>query len=389
MQFIDLKIQQERIRHKIEMRLKTVLDHGQYIMGPEIIELEQQLCTFTGAKHCLTCSSGTDALIMVLMAWGIGQGDAVFMPPFSFFATAEAVAILGAVPIFVDIEPLTFNICPTSLTRAIEAVQTGDTKIYALPAPARQTRLKAKAIIPVDLFGQAANYEALLPIAKEHNLLVLEDAAQAFGGTRHGHKTCSLGCHAAATSFFPAKPLGCYGDGGAIFTDDANLKQVLSSIRVHGKGQDKYDNIRIGLNGRMDTMQAAILLEKLSIFTEELKARQQVSTWYTEYLCSLAEISLPHIETANVSAWAQYSILIGQGKRDAVAAYLKAANIPTNIYYPMPMHILQAFKHLEYMPEDMPISMQCSRSILALPFHPYMEEVQVCQVADCIKKALL
>jgi len=393
MNFIDLKAQQVQLRGKIDARIKTVLDHGQYIMGPEIAELEKRLCAFTGAKHCLTCSSGTDALIMILMAWGIRSGDAVFMPPFSFFATAEAVAILGAVPVFVDIDPVTFNLCPHALQKAIRAVRASDSSIYPLPAPARTMRLNPRAIIPVDLFGQPAHYDALLPLANEYNLLVLEDAAQAFGATRHGRKTCAMGCHAAATSFFPAKPLGCYGDGGAVFTDDDALKESLESIRIHGKGKDKYDNIRLGLNARMDTIQAAILLEKLDIFPEELESRQKVSAWYATHLSALPHITLsnitpPHIEKDNVSAWAQYSILVGQDKRDTVAAYLKTLDIPTNIYYPIPMHMLQVFRHLDYVPEDMPIASQCSRSILALPFHPYMEESSVCQVVDGIKDAL-
>ena len=388
MNFIDLKAQQDTIRGKIDARIKTVLDHGQYIMGPEIAELEKRLCAFTGAKHCLTCSSGTDALIMVLMAFGIRPGDAVFMPPFSFFATAEAVAILGATPVFVDIDPVTFNICPHELQKAIRAVRASDSSIYPLPAPARITRLNPRAIIPVDLFGQAADYDALLPLANEYNFLVLEDAAQSFGATKHARKACAMGCHAAATSFFPAKPLGCYGDGGAVFTDDDALKESLESIRIHGKGKDKYDNIRIGLNARMDTIQAAILLEKLDIFPEELEARQKVSAWYTERLSALPHITPPKIEKDNMSAWAQYSILVGQDKRDSVARSLKSLNIPTNIYYPIPMHMLQAFKYLDYAPEDMPVSLQCSRSILALPFHPYMDESSVCQVVDGIKDAL-
>lgn len=388
MQFIDLAAQQARIRQNIDTRIKAVLDHGKYIMGPEIKELEKLFCSFTGAKHCITCASGTDALLMPLMAWGIKEGDAVFMPPFTFFATAEEPALLGATPIFVDIDPVTFNMRPDLLEKAVEAVQKQDASIYPLPKAALERPLKPRAVIPVDLFGQAADYEAIAAIARRHDLMVLEDAAQSFGGSRHGKKNCALGCHAAATSFFPAKPLGCYGDGGAVFTDDDNLAELVRSIRIHGKGQDKYDNVRLGLNARLDTLQAAILLAKMEIFSDEIEARQQVAAWYSKYLGGMPGLTVPTVEEGCVSAWAQYCIMLSEGCRESVAAHLKQKGVPTNIYYPKPQHCLAVFAHLGYAPESMSAALHASRNILALPFHPYMDEAAVQQVAQAMGEAL-
>jgi dTDP-4-amino-4,6-dideoxygalactose transaminase len=287
-----------------------------------------------------------------------------------------------------DIDPVTFNMDPKALARAVSAVREGDASIHPLPAAARERRLRARAVIPVNLFGQTADYDALLPIAAKHGLLVLEDAAQAFGAEHRGRKSCALGCQAAATSFFPAKPLGGYGDGGAIFTEDDALAEILGSIRVHGKGRDKYDNVRLGLNGRLDTLQAAIILAKLEIFAEELAAREQVASWYAKHLAGLDGVTTPQVRESAVSAWAQYSILAGGGKRDAVAAHLKRKGIPTNIYYPTPMHLLGAFKYLGYKPEDMPVALACSRDILALPFHPYMTEADVNAVCSAFREAV-
>ena len=388
MQFIDLAAQQRRIRPDLEGRIRAVLDHGSYIMGPEVGELEKRLAELAGARHCLSCASGTDALVMVLMAWGIGPGDAVFVPPFSFFATGEAPALLGATPVMTDIDPVTFNMDPEALAKAIEAVQKRDASIHPLPKAALKRRLRAKAVIPVDLFGQTADYDALLPVAAEHGLMVLEDAAQAFGAEYHGRKSCALGCQAAATSFFPAKPLGGYGDGGAIFTEDDALAGVLESIRVHGKGGDKYDNVRIGLNGRLDTLQAAILLAKLKVFPREIKARGRVAGWYARRLAGLKAVTPPKVGQGLVSAWAQYSILVSGGRRDAVAGHLQSRGIPTNIYYPTPMHLLGAFKHLGYKAEDFPVALACCRDILALPFHPYMTEADVKAASRALEEAL-
>ena len=388
MQFIDLEKQQQGIRENIERRIKAVLDHGKYIMGPEVGELEKKLCAVTGAKHCVSCASGTDALFMVLMAWGIRPGDAVFVPDFTFFATAEVVGLLGATPILVDIEPDTFNMCPKALEKAIHAVKAQDPQIYPIPAEARLQPLTPRAIIGVDLFGQAADYRAILRIASEHDLLVMEDAAQSLGGSYHGKKNCNLGCHASATSFFPAKPLGCYGDGGAIFTEDDELAAILRSLRVHGKGSDKYDNVRIGINGRIDTIQAAILLAKLEVFEQEIADRQAVTAWYGNGLHNVSGVRTPLVLPECESAWAQYSILLAGGLRDRVAAHLAQNGIPTNIYYPKPMHRLDVFKRLGYAENDFPVASAISRNILALPFYPYMVEDDVELVCGKIREAL-
>lgn len=389
MRFMDLELQQKRIRHDLERRILDVLDHGKYIMGPEVGELEAALASFTGARHCITCSSGTDALLMPLMAWNIGPGDAVFVPPFTFFATGEMPTLLGATPIFVDILPDTFNMSPDALGRAIAALKNRDSSLYPLPQSILERNLNPRAVIPVDLFGQPADYEEIRAIAAEENLLVLEDAAQAFGGEYKGKRTCGLHCDAAATSFFPAKPLGCYGDGGAIFTDDDSLAARLRSIRVHGKGDDKYNNVRLGLNGRLDTLQAAILLSKLAIFPDELEARQKVASWYGEELGKLdAPITLPIIRDGNLSSWAQYTIRVPESRREHVKTYLQDRGIPVNIYYPRPMHMLEAFSRLGYAPDSMPQALKASREVLSLPFHPYMKRGDVREVAQALEGAL-
>ena len=395
MRFIDLAAQQDTIRPELDRRIKTVLDHGEYIMGPEVGELEKKLADFAGAKHCVTCSSGTDALLMALMAWNVGPGDGVFVPAFTFFATAEVVALLGATPVLVDIDPATFNMDPRALAKAIEAVRARDASAYPLPATAGSSidspakALTPRAVIPVDLFGQAADYAALLSVAGRHGLLVLEDAAQSFGARQGTKRTCNLGCHMAATSFFPAKPLGCYGDGGAVFTDNEDWADGLRSIRVHGKGGDKYDNIRIGLTARLDTIQAAVLLCKLEIFEEELEARVKVAGWYAERLADIDGITAPGLATGNTSAWAQYCVRVAGGRRDAVALALKKLGIPTNIYYPRPLTMLRALEHLGYRPQDMPQALAASREALALPFHPYMSEADVAKVAAGVREGLL
>lgn len=372
MEFIDLKTQYRRLEPAIRARIDTVLDHGRFIMGPEITELEKALADATGARHAISCASGTDALLMPLLAWGIGPGDAVFTTPFTFFATAEVIALVGATPVFVDVDPTTFNISPEGLERAILAVEQRDPSIYPLPRQAVENGLTPRAVIPVDLFGISAEYDALLPIAHRHGLLVLEDAAQAFGGKYRGRPICGLPCHAATTSFFPAKPLGCYGDGGAIFTDDDDLADALRSMRVHGKGSDKYENVRIGINGRMDTLQAAIMLPKLEILPDEIAARQRVAEGYGQRLSLIPGVTPPTVPPHCLSAWAQYSILCDN--RDALAAHLKAAGVPTAIYYPKPLHVQSVFAGLGYAAEDMPISSSLSDRILSLPMHPYLSE---------------
>lgn len=371
--FIDLSAQQERIRKNIEARITAVLDHGKYIMGPEISELEAGLTEFCGAKHSITCGSGTDALLLPLMAWNIQKGDAVFIPSFTFFATAEVVSLLGATPIFVDIDPTTFNIDPNKLENAIKAVINQDETIHPLPSIVKKQRLIPKAIIAVDLFGLPADYSSILSLAKKYNLKVLEDSAQGFGGEAHGKKACNMGCHAATTSFFPAKPLGCYGDGGCVFTNDDDLADVIKSLRVHGKGSDKYDNIRIGLNARMDTLQAAILLPKLDIFGDELKKRQRVADWYETTLANSTNIVTPKLPTGHKSAWAQYTVLCKNGEhRSAVRARLHELGIPTMIYYVTPLPFLDVYKDLGYTTGNFVISEEYAERVLSLPMHPYL-----------------
>lgn len=381
MEFIDLKTQYRRLEPLIRQRIDAVLERGSYIMGPEVGELEEKLAGFAKAKHCISCASGTDALLMPLMAWGIGPGDAVFAPAFSFFATAEVVALLGATPVLVDINPDTFNIDPDKLAAAVEAVKKGDPKLHPLPVQAMGGALKPKAVITADLFGQPADYAPILDMAAKQRLAVLEDAAQGFGGVYRGQRACGLGCHAAATSFFPAKPLGCYGDGGAIFTDDDELADLCRSIRVHGKGSHKYDNARIGLNGRLDTLQAAILLPKLDILGEEIEARQLVAKRYAEGLAGSA-VATPKVPDGFVSAWAQYTVRLKN--RDAVAAALGKAGIPTGVYYPKTLAAQSALAYLGYGADAFPEAEQAALEVLSLPMHPYLNEKEQRRIIDSL-----
>jgi dTDP-4-amino-4,6-dideoxygalactose transaminase len=359
MDFIDLSAQQEIIRDKIEKRIKSVLAHGQYIMGPEVFELEEKLKSYIGVSHCISCSSGTDALIIPLMAKGIGPGDAVITTSFSYIATAEAIALLGATPIFCDIYPQTFNLDPNGLEEAYDkAVLEG---------------LTLKAIISVDLFGLPARYRLIEEFAKSKNLLLLEDAAQGFGGKIRNRKACTFG-DVSSTSFFPSKPLGCYGDGGAIFTNNNEIAEKMRSIRVHGGGKDKYDNIRLGLNGRLDTLQAAILIEKLNIFESELIMRNKIATKYTNNLNS--NFATPFIPKNYMSSWAQYSVILKNKKtRDKTIKYLSQKNIPSMIYYKIPLHLQKVFNNLKYKLGDFPISEKISDKILSLPMHPYLKNL--------------
>ena len=357
MQFIDLSKQQDIIREKIDMRIKKVLDSGKFIMGSEIFELEEKLADYVGVKHCITCSSGTDALLIPLIAQGIGPGDAVITTPFSFIATAEVIRLVGATPVFIDIYPDTFNINPALIPEAIQ---------YAI-----EHGLKPKAIIPVDLFGLPAAYDMINKTAEENNLFILEDAAQSFGGEICGQKVCSFG-NTASTSFFPAKPLGSYGDGGAIFTSDDEQAHILRSIRAHGEGTEKYENIRLGLNGRLDTLQAAILLEKLSIFPKEIVKRNHISEYYTNNMPS--QYKAPFVPENYLSSWAQYSILLeSHQERDEVIKGLSKKDIPSMIYYQIPLHLQKAFDYLGYQDGDFPISEKTSGNILSIPMHPYLE----------------
>lgn len=368
--FIDLQAQQKKIRPQIEKRLQDVLDHGKYIMGPEVFELEARLADYVGVKHCISVSSGTDALLMALMAYDVGPGDAIFTTPFTFVATAEVVSLLGATPVFVDIDPQTYNICPEALEVAIAKL-----------AEDKENGLIPKGVIPVDLFGLPADYDSINEIARRSDLFVLEDAAQGLGGSYKGRQSCSL-ADIAATSFFPAKPLGGYGDGGAIFLSDDAIAEKLCSIRVHGQGADKYENVRIGMNGRLDTLQAAVLLPKLEIFPEEILERQRVAETYTRLLQNIEGILPPAVPTGLSSAWAQYSILTGQ--REHLQHSLKEQGIPTAIYYPKPLHLQKAFSSLGHRIGDFPLSENVANRIMSLPMHPNLDERIIERICEAI-----
>lgn len=389
--FIDLAAQQRVIRPQLEKNIHAVLRHGGYILGPEVRELEQQLAEYAGVQHCLGVSNGTDALLMPLMAQGIGPGDAVFTTPFTFIATAEVIQLLGATPVFVDIDPKTFNLDPKQLALAIEAVQKNDPSIHPLPHIAERKTLSPKAIIPVDLFGLPADYDPIMGLAEQHDLFVLADSAQGFGGEYKGKKSGSLG-HAATTSFFPAKPLGCYGDGGAIFTDDSELFSTLESIRVHGKGRDKYDNIRIGLNARLHTMQAAILLAKLQIFPQELAKKQKIAEQYTAILHRHPQsehLVMPYIPRNLQSAWAQYSILAATTElRERIQSALKNQGIPSMVYYSTPLHMQTAFAHLGYQTDAFPVSIKTASRIFSLPMHAYLTAAEQQRILATIEQAV-
>jgi UDP-2-acetamido-2-deoxy-ribo-hexuluronate aminotransferase len=372
MQFIDLAAQQERIRDQLEENLHRVLNHGKYIMGPEVGQLETLLGNYVGNLHAISCSSGTDALMMALMANGVGPGDAVFTTPFTFISTAEVIVLLGATPVFIDIDPTTYNMDPAQLKLGIEALQKRNSNIYPLPEVALRETLCPKGLIAVDLFGLPADYAQIGPIAEASGLFVVEDAAQSFGSQSNGKRAGSFG-QVACTSFFPAKPFGCYGDGGMCFTDSEEISAVLKSIRVHGKGIHKYDNARIGINGRLDTFQAAVLLAKFSIFPDEIEKRNAVAEIYNRILAS-AELELPTIPVDCVSSWAQYSIQTeSPEKRKKAMAHLKEKNVPTTVYYPKPLHLQPAFQSLRYNSGAFPVSETISNKIFSLPMHPYLK----------------
>ena len=358
MEFLDLKTQQKRIRNPLEKRINSILDHGAYIMGPEVFELEEKLADYCGVKHAISCSTGTDALLIPLMAWGVGPGDAVFTTPFTYVATAEVISILGATPVFVDVYESTFNIDCEKLEIEINKVIS-------------EGKLKPKAIIPVDLFGLPARYRLINKIAKKYNLKVIEDAAQSFGGSIKGKKVGAFG-DVAATSFYPAKPLGCYGDGGAIFTNDDNLAEECKAIRIHGTKKDKYNSEMIGLNGRLDSIQAAVLLEKLSIFDEELEMRNEVNFHYRKHLNN-AQYHPKDYQSAH----ALFSIVLRSNeKRDKLIDRLSKNKIPSVIYYKYPIHLMQAFNYLGYSNGDFPVSEMLSLQIISLPMHPYLTETE-------------
>ena len=369
--FIDVAAQRRRLGRSVDDAIARVLGHCQFILGPEVRALEADLAAFCGARHTVTCASGTDALVLVLMAKGIGPGDAVICPSFTFTATAEVVALVGATPVFADVEETTFNLDPDSLRRGCVA--------------ARKLGLRAKAVIPVDLFGQPADYDRITPIAEAEGLFVLDDAAQAFGATYKNRRLGAL-APATATSFFPAKPLGCYGDGGAVLTDDEELAQVMRSLRVHGEGRDKYDCARIGLNGRLDTIQAAVLIEKLKIFPEEIVARERVARRYCAGLADLAAV--PRLAHGSTSVWAQYTIRLPAGTRDDLAAALRSQGIPTAIYYPIPLHRQRPYQGFPVAEGGAPVSERLAGEVISLPMHAYLDDATQDRIITAVRRAL-
>ena len=365
--FIDLQAQRRRLGATLSRAIEAAVEGGQWVMGPQVRELEEKLAQFVGVKHALACANGTDALMIVLRAWNVGPGDAVFVPTFTFAASAEVVALVGATPVFVDVLEDTYNMDPASLEAAIAMVK-------------RDGKLKARVVMPVDLFGQAADYRKLEPIVAREKLLMLCDAAQGFGALLDGRRAGGIG-DAASTSFFPAKPLGCFGDGGATFTNDDGLIEILRSIRVHGQGTDKYENVRIGVNSRLDTIQAAILLEKMKIFPEEIELRDAIAKRYNEKLGRSNQIRVPRVIEGGQSTWAQYTLQVPD--RDKLQADLKAKGIPTAVYYPIPLGAQKGYAHFPSAP--VPVSERICKTVISLPMHPYLDE----QTQDRIIEAVL
>jgi UDP-2-acetamido-2-deoxy-ribo-hexuluronate aminotransferase len=362
MQFIDLKAQYRKLKSDIDARIQTVLDHGQYILGPEVAELESKLAARTGSKHCISCASGTDALLLAMMALEIGSGDEVITSPFTFFATGEMIALLGAVPVFVDIDPETYNIDPAKIEAAITP--------------------RTKAIMPVSLYGQCADFDPINAIATKHSLAVIEDAAQSFGGTYKGRESCNLstiGC----TSFFPSKPLGCYGDGGALFTNDDDLARRMLEMRNHGQDR-RYHHTSIGINGRLDTIQAAILLAKLAVFDDELASRQRAAEAYNNMLRDV--VQTPVVRDGYTTPWAQYTIEVDD--RDTIQQTLHQAGIPTAVHYPVPLHLQPIFAHLNLSEGSYPHSERAAKRVLSLPMHPYLEPNQITQITKGVRGAI-
>jgi len=370
--FIDVAAQRRRLGRAIDDAVARVLDHCQFIMGPEVKTAEADLAAFCGARHAITCASGTDALVLPLMAKEIGPGDAVICPGFTFHGTAEVVALVGATPIFADVDEESFNLDGRSLERAV--------------ATARQHGLRLKAVIPVDLFGQPADYDAIGEIARAENLFVLGDAAQSFGARVRNRSVGTL-AEATTTSFFPAKPLGVYGDGGAVFTDDDELAEIVRSIRMHGEGSQKYDCVRIGLNGRFDTIQAAVLIEKLKIFAEEIEARNVIARRYSAALAGVTMV--PRVGEDRTSVWAQYTIRLPNGRRDGFVAALKAQGIPTAIHYPKPVHRQPAYLGYPAADGGLPVSERLAEEVVSLPMHAYLDEPTQDRIIEAVRRALI
>jgi dTDP-4-amino-4,6-dideoxygalactose transaminase len=369
--FIDVAAQRRRLGTAIDEATTRVLTHCQFLMGPEVGAFETELAAFCGAKYALSCSSGTDALVMTLMAKGIGRGDAVFCPTFTFCATAESIALVGATPVLVDVDADTFNLDVASLKSAI--------------GTAKAEGLKPKAVIPVDLFGLPADHDAIAEIAAADGLFILDDAAQGFGGIYKGRAVGTFG-HATATSFFPAKPLGCYGDGGAVLTDDDELLAILKSVRVHGGGSDKYDNVRLGLTARLDTIQAAVLLEKLKIFRDEIETRNRVAERYSRALKDVATV--PVVPDGYSSVWAQYTLRLAPGRRDEFARALQAEGIPTAIYYAKPLHRQTAYRNFPVAAAGLAVSDRLADEVISLPMHAYLDEPTQDRIVDAVRRAL-
>ena len=364
--FIDLQAQRRRLGEPLNKAIAAAVESGAWIMGPQVAAFEEQLAEFAGVKHAIACANGTDALSIVLRAWNIGPGDAVFVPTFTFAASAEVVALVGASPVFVDVFEDTYNMDPASLEAAIALLK-------------REGKLRARAVMPVDLFGQPADYRAIEPIVKREGLRMLCDTAQAFGATYNGRVTGSIG-DAASTSFFPAKPLGCYGDGGASFTNDDGLADLLKSIRNHGAGADRYENVRIGMNSRLDTIQAAILIEKLKIFPEEIELRETVARRYNAGLGKSNRIRVPTVIAGAGSTWAQYTIQVPN--RDKLQADLKEKGIPTAVYYPIPLSAQKGYAH--YPSAPIPVSEKICKTVVALPMHPYLEAATQDRIVEAV-----
>jgi dTDP-4-amino-4,6-dideoxygalactose transaminase len=369
--FVDVAAQRRRLGRRIDDAVDRVLNHCQFINGPEVRDLERDLSAFCGAKHSIGVSSGTDALVLILMAYGIGKGDAVFCPAFTFSATAESIALVGATPVFVDVLEATFNLDPASFARGIET--------------AKRLALAPRAVMAVDLFGLPADYESITRIAQQHGLKVIDDAAQSFGATYRNRKVGMLG-DVTATSFFPAKPLGCYGDGGAVFTDDDDLAALVVSLRNHGAGEDRYDNVRIGMNGRLDTIQAAVLIEKLRIFAEEIETRDRLAKRYNELLGDIATV--PQVPSGFGSVWAQYTIRLPAGERDPFAAALREQGIPTAQYYPKPTHRQTAYRDYPLADGGLPVTDRLAEEVISLPMHAYLDEATQDRIVKAVRGAL-
>lgn len=369
-EFIDLGAQRARIGARVDAAIARVLEHGRFILGPEVAECERRLAEFCGARHAIGCANGTDALVLACRALELRPGDAVVVPSYTFCATAEAVALLGGVPVFAEVDAATFNLAPASIDDACAA--------------AARRGLEVRGVIAVDLFGQLADYAAIGKVARQRGIWVIADAAQSFGARSAAGVAGTLGT-IATTSFFPAKPLGCYGDGGAVFTADDGLARTIESLRVHGKGSDKYDNVRIGYNSRLDTLQAAVLIEKLAVFAEELQARQRIADRYAAGLGDI--VTVPQLAPDNTSTWAQYTLLLPPGARDAVATALKAGGIPTAIYYPTPLHRQTAYRHFPAV-DDLSVSDDLAARALSLPMHAYLDEATQDRIVAAVREAL-